>query len=418
MTELQKIAAKLKANPIYALSLGSRELFHTNLLAWLFINYPQTVSFFTEAETSRDIKVEREKHNLDLILKFADGDKKKAIVIEFKVKDAPRSEQLERYDETIQKHIPADTNVEKILISLVEAPQDIQEHSSWDYLSLGCLGEKLTAVTQQSVSAIPPAHLVIIENYCELCRDLHKLTQEILNSDEETRIYFLPKKRDLAQIRRTQGPSNDQIAEDIRFGDTLNKYRASLMASALSKEIGDQRFNDLRLDIEHGFDRKNAHVGATLIWSNEEKPKLRLSLGIHIQGAQYRRIIAFSEFKVATRSQGKNEERMKRFIDATDQWNWLFGGSHENGYFLDPSAKRGYFVNHQKIATRMQRNKTICSYAPIYLYQYANIGYADYEVKPEEVTQAVVADIQHARTLLSDSEYLDRYLNWYDVTGF
>lgn len=411
---LHEIAEKLKANPIYALSLGSRELFHTNFLAWLFENYPETVSLITGIETETISTIEREKHNLDLLVKGSTRGDKIAIVIEFKVKDAPRSSQLERYDKTIQKHIPHDIDIKKILISLVGTPPGTEANQSWNYLSLGEIGENLKSFTAQPNRGVSLDHLAIIKNYGELCENLHHFTQAFLKSETDERIYFLPRKQDIAQNSAKKQQSKEQIAENIRFGDTLNKYRASLMARDLSKELDYHENNNLKLDIRHGFDRKNAHVGATVIWMSGEKPKLRLSLGVHIQSTQYRRIIAFSGFSVSRQSEGKNEERMIRFIDSTDQWIWLFGTEHENGFFLNPAAENGYFSNHQKIATRMRKNKKICSYAPIYLYQYANIGYANYEVRPDQVVSAVVADIEHARKLLSDSDYLSGYLNWID----
>ena len=39
--KIKKISGKLKKSPIFNLSLGSKELFHSNFIDWLAKNYPQ-----------------------------------------------------------------------------------------------------------------------------------------------------------------------------------------------------------------------------------------------------------------------------------------------------------------------------------------------------------------------------------------
>ena len=99
---LTTIKKELNNSPMYNLSLTSKELFHSNLLAWLG-NNKGTKAFFAEMikelagirlNPNDNWKVEREDKNFDLCVK--DGDIYR-LVIENKVKSIPRKKQLDEY---------------------------------------------------------------------------------------------------------------------------------------------------------------------------------------------------------------------------------------------------------------------------------------------------------------------------------
>jgi hypothetical protein len=72
---------------------------------------------------------------------------------------------------------------------------------------------------------------------------------------------------------------------------------------------------------------------------------------------------------------------------------------------------RKILQGEEKIGTRQQRGKLLCSYAPKHIYQYANIG-ANGEVPVEKVVEAVIADLHYAARLLNDPEYVRRFEDW------
>jgi hypothetical protein len=88
-SEIAELAERLKSNPVYCLSLGSRELFHSNFLGWMFEKYPHTLSILTGPVAPDWIKVERERKNLDLLITYGQADECHAVVVEIKVKDTP-----------------------------------------------------------------------------------------------------------------------------------------------------------------------------------------------------------------------------------------------------------------------------------------------------------------------------------------
>ena len=94
--KILKAINDLSNNAMFAMSLTSKELFHSNLWAWMLRKYPQvfTPVFYPEYNGQDKIEVLREYKNTDLFLKIAG----KSIIIENKLKSLPDKNQLERYD--------------------------------------------------------------------------------------------------------------------------------------------------------------------------------------------------------------------------------------------------------------------------------------------------------------------------------
>jgi hypothetical protein len=88
--EIAELVGRLTASPIFAMSLGSKELFHSNLLAW-FIDRHAAVAKAICAMNAPT--VERERNHTDLLIR---QDGCTPIVIENKVFSLPDEAQLER----------------------------------------------------------------------------------------------------------------------------------------------------------------------------------------------------------------------------------------------------------------------------------------------------------------------------------
>jgi hypothetical protein len=95
-------ADAIKASPLFQLSLGSKELFHSNFIAWLAGKYPKQVGKLFAPYLKDDTgdltitRIERELKNIDVHLCFANGQE---LLLENKVKSIPYIEQLEEYCE-------------------------------------------------------------------------------------------------------------------------------------------------------------------------------------------------------------------------------------------------------------------------------------------------------------------------------
>ena len=125
MKNINEIIERLKASPMYNLSLSSKELFHSNFLAWLCVQEPEVMGrIFSQVLGRENAMVQsdtvlREKKNIDLQFKFDDG---QTVILENKVKSLPYPEQLLEYAEKYRKV----ENVDRILLTLSD-PKHLYE---------------------------------------------------------------------------------------------------------------------------------------------------------------------------------------------------------------------------------------------------------------------------------------------------
>lgn len=133
LEELYKELEELYKNPMFRISLGSKELFHSNFLAFLwdcdkqaFLNMiyhllPEGKKInVSELLGKEGLTIYREKENLDLCICHTENNKDCIdIIIENKVKSIPYIEQLDEYRQTAAKHQDKDsTAVTYILLTL------------------------------------------------------------------------------------------------------------------------------------------------------------------------------------------------------------------------------------------------------------------------------------------------------------
>lgn len=127
-TSTNPIVDNLIASPMFNLSLSSKELFHSNFLAWLG-NNPVTKDFFTAVindlvsglnlSLTGTWTVEREDQHFDLCIKDKNKNKDQyLLIIENKVKSIPIKKQLDLY---VQKKVNGkNLNTKYLLLTLTE----------------------------------------------------------------------------------------------------------------------------------------------------------------------------------------------------------------------------------------------------------------------------------------------------------
>lgn len=405
LEELGKIRDRLKKNPIYALSLGSRELFHSNLLGWIFEQYPDFLQAIYSGPVPENITVQREKSNFDLLIEFPKESLLAAIIVELKIKDVPRADQLEDYTEKLASLFPEPKRVKRVLLSLAPINGSIEASKNWESIELQRLGESISGIAKEA--NLTDTDAVIIKRYADLCLDLGRLWKIISSHDDDLRCFFLPLQEHSEQVERV-----DSIAEELRFADTLNKNRASALSYAIEKECDDLLLGRLKSNFAFGFSRKTPHADASVTWCDEKNPDIALTLSVSIQGKQYRRVVAFSHFLVKKQGNKDDQKIVVDFIEKTDQWNWLFGPWREKGLLDNQNEKNGYFSGVDSVITRQRKNNLICSYSPKYLYQYTVVGSSQGELDPRNIVRATKADLEFAIRLLSDSSYISRFEGW------
>lgn len=113
---MKQYTSELKQSFLFQASLGSKELFHSNLIAWileqknpngepraLFKFFERFTDFNLRLDSVESYAVNRERGNIDLTLKWKQGEKWHVLYIENKIKSLPSLAQLKIYRKKIKK---------------------------------------------------------------------------------------------------------------------------------------------------------------------------------------------------------------------------------------------------------------------------------------------------------------------------
>lgn len=108
--EVAGLVMRLQSNLLFSLSLGSKELFHTNLLAWVAEHrhdVADTLLQLWSGEPAADttVRAQREWNHLDLVLSdvLRHGHERVRVVVENKMFALPDLAQLERYSTVVRR---------------------------------------------------------------------------------------------------------------------------------------------------------------------------------------------------------------------------------------------------------------------------------------------------------------------------
>jgi len=144
--DVEALCSALAEEPMFHASLGSKELFHSNLIAWMVARHPTIArqvfeKWLTPADRSTDDLVRREFHQLDLVIELAGQE---ALVIENKTFALPDEQQLARNTRAADKLRGHPT---LLLLSLVDPgwPDGsfTVEGRTWHWVSYKEFGERL-----------------------------------------------------------------------------------------------------------------------------------------------------------------------------------------------------------------------------------------------------------------------------------
>lgn len=151
MSAVEKCYQALVDEPLLAASLGSKELFHSNLIGWLMERSPELAHealapWLVKDSSQRLDRVRREHKQLDLIIEVSGF---APIVVENKVFSLPDEGQLARY---LADNIPAAGIVQptSLLLSLTDPgwPKGLGER--WTWVPYPELADRLASAAQKS----------------------------------------------------------------------------------------------------------------------------------------------------------------------------------------------------------------------------------------------------------------------------
>ena len=337
---------KLKESPVFALTLGAKELCHSNFWKWLIDkdkNFAK-VFFGDEIDVAKINCVEREKEHMDLVVKMEKGN----YVIENKLKSLPDKEQLEKYSEKLNK------NKEKVfakgkIVSVLEPTFDIPE--GWEPLSYE---DVLNGIEKMYLSAtLTDYDKIVVEGYIESSKNMLDVVGE-----------------SCSKIGNTMNCSNLGKLSEVKLDDVAKKLQADQFVHFLNDNIREKleamvNKNLWKVVIQPGFTRKDSLVD---IRFKKEEDGNELSLGVQIQGVKFKRLISTTNVPQASK-----KEKAERIFKIYHSMGWLNDYDVSSKIMFDKQTK--------------QKND-YCSYVTdkyTLVYQYFNIENYDFNVLKDEI---------------------------------
>ena len=345
---IDDIIQSLKENPMFHLSLGSKELFHSNFLEFLWeqnkVTFLKMLKEMAPNEEERinrlieikdDLFMAREKEHFDICIFHNEGNKiVYDIIIENKVKSIPYKKQLDGYVDKItqKKQTPI-----YVLLSLAKnfvLKKEISE--SWNVVDYKAL--------ESAIESQYKDKSIYITDYCSLIKSLSEL-EDIL-----------------AQNHDVQYSQTYNSLKEVRLHDLYLKQMESIFIGELAEMIENRISKEL---IDFGDEDRNNDQNRLFLSSTMNNGKSTITASIlkdqsfytiQIEGDQYRHM--YNSVGIAAKSRKPNSEK----IDAKK---------------LERKLKRiKYVLNFLKqedqFKTKIQNviNKNYCRYGNDVVYRY------------------------------------------------
>lgn len=395
MPDLDTVAETLNKSPMFHMSLGSRELFHSNFIGWLLSSYPETVSCLG-LMINEPFVVRREKKSVDLVLEHM-GSGIPLGIIENKFKDVPKREQLEKYGTRFP-------DTQRAVLTLLPSSFDVSE-LNWREVLYHDFAQNVSVWLERNCD-VSARDKTFISSYCEMTLAISEIVGAVLGVGDDVDTYWY-------------GVSSADIArlDNIRFLDTILKHFANRMARDVEKAVR-HAFPELIVNPE-GRQRSLLRSEGRLfcqVWSAlfNKQPCVALdlhhwidgrqfNLTVQVQGNQYRRLIDYDKFDIP---EGKALARktfdVKSLIDQSDSYQWMFGPGAERGHVSVPSWRH---TGRSEFETSMR--VPFGTYAPKAIYQYVTVSMG--KLKPEMLVGCILSDVELGLRLLNDRDYVQRF---------
>lgn len=357
---------ELKDSPLFAISLASKELAHSNFWKWL-LDIPDSEGrhpfikvfkpdFYERGKECTSLEVEREKYNFDLYITYKDEKgRSRSIVIENKIKAIADKSQLIRYQNKRTRGFDFD---EGILTGLIENKSigiGTGNLKGWTFLSYSDIAENIKYILEENADN---EYGIFISQYVKDLKNIQSLIDEAFECEKNKDKYVYL----------------DDYLSEIRFSDVFLKLKATELANRIKAEI-DNHVCDLNLDMQ-GWSGPYGDVSfsngtpiITFVY-REMKPDIKESEKYNLNvESEYGRIgvqIQRDQFRIYGGSSSPGRKNSNKTFDKLVEIGYLCPTISEFKGNLKKEGKK----------SRIKVEK-YCSYGN-HLYQYWNISNSSY----------------------------------------
>lgn len=270
--DLRSLCERLRDNPVLHLSLTSKELFHSNLLGWLFELSPAVavdcLGVLAEPDARRlESNIRREAHHLDLIVELPGF---RPVVIENKVFSLPDEAQLDDY---AAKNIPAAgaRDAVKVLLSLSDPGWLSGSHRGWTWLPYETAAARLVPAVEKHLAGNPFV-LQLVRHWADMIRILQRIADLTAPSVDE------PLVLDADAV---------ELLRPLRLHDAFQKFRTRRVRHLLEQHLAAA---DVAVEhLESGFTNDSPLLSGRVFLPDGA------AIGWQLQGAQWRRFVITPE---------------------------------------------------------------------------------------------------------------------------
>ena len=310
-----EICSRLKGSLLFYMSLGSKELFHSNTWAWLIEKDNDFARiFFPSIPRGVAITVTREEKNRDLTIWVNKGaNEAKAYVIENKFKSIPRRGQLVQYEKEVGSEF------KEGVITGIARPVWMEESnmSRWRFISYPEISSAIRK-TADLATSLSGHYKELIKDYCTMIEDMSDLLNKFLAPYPTTLL------------------TTEQCLtlSDVRLEDLVNKLSAEKFANWLrnQKEVIDiekrVRNRGLRFFIVTDYLKKHSIVDIRIVKDSRSDDAIIKDhggtspwlLGIQIENDVYGRCFQVGWQVKKSNGQGWSH---KEIFEKFNQLRWL-----------------------------------------------------------------------------------------------
>lgn len=379
--ELREKLKPLESSPIYAMSLGSHELFHSNIWAWMMRKYPETICkvFGVKISETKNVIIEREAQNRDITIKEVISENKYNVwIIENKFKSLPYAAQLEEYKKACIAN--ENENFKRgILACIVESKLDVAD---WDEL----VYEKILDNIENFLPNVEENDRIVLKDYIDVTRITVKIIKEELE-----------KNKDNLKLRGV----DFKDYEPYRISDILRKLLAKQFVKYCKTDIIDAlELDEERLIyIDTDYTNKNAIINAFILLQDKKylsednqitnkEVHYELLIGIQIQGDQFRVGVS-----LPTEKGGSSCDRI---FDKYLKYGWFENYKKGEKIIFGRDTKMNPRKSKQYNKYEMAKNK--------FVYQYFNL-----DIEKEhfiDIKNLIIEYLRKAKELLKEEGML------------
>ncbi len=398
----------LKHSPIANISLASKELFHSNFLAWVFNTYPTTINAvlssagLEESLSGQSVEVTREERNLDLVARIGG---KRLLIIENKLKSLPYKEQLDRYETIAKKVEPSWESREFVLLSLtrddcerVRKPLD-----PWRCIDYGTLSK---ALLERMPGDADPYHLAIVGDYETFVRGLIRVANDESRHTWNSTGSSLKGEMDGEWLRSHK--LNDLFGkrQGQKVAAKVHDALAGLIGSQVEWQCPPRHLEHSRISVYSGFSNSQPLVGIFLALSKLRCPVdgVPVGVGFQVQGEQFR---SYAEWPKPGYLATKPDEGTRPSKTAAIAWD-LFCDERCPVSFWPPGRKSGPEDESTEEGSKKRRHKSQCRFGAPFQYRYRPLS----DITGKDFTLDNLANtlVEKTTLLLGDLELIESLL--------